>query len=90
MSDNKVKCNSCGTEYKAIFFETNQGENCSSEVYFETNNIHSSYGSKHDFCLFEFVNGEVPDWVESGLICDECVDKLIDAEQVKITRRDAW
>ena len=87
---NKVKCNSCGNEYDPIYIETNQASECSSEVDFELNEIVSCYGSKHDFHSFEFINGEIPDWVESGTICDLCIDSLLDEQYIKIKRSDIW
>ena len=86
----KVKCNSCGKEYDAIIVETNQGVLCDASVIFKTNEIKCSYGSKHDTDVFGFVNGEIPDWVEDGSICDECIDKLGTAGQIKTTESDIW
>lgn len=87
----KVKCNSCNTEFDSIFQEHldytyNQANNCASDVRFDKNEIHCYYGSMYDFNVYEFINGEVPDWIETGVICDVCVKTLIDAGQVRLKR----
>ena len=90
MSESKIKCNSCGKEYEAIFAETNQGNLCDSDVIFELNEIRCSYGSDNDTDVYGFVNGEIPDWVEAGSICDECIHKLGIAGQINLVRSDIW
>lgn len=87
----KVKCNSCNTEFDSLFqgqqdCVCNQANDCASDVRFDVNEIHCDYGSQYDFNIYEFINGEVPDWIETGVICDACVKKLIDAEQIRLKR----
>ena len=78
-----VKCKSCKIHYTTIeCFATNQADDCASEVYFETNKIVCSYGSRFDTNVYEFVNGVVPDWVNASVICDNCIKKLLKSNSI--------
>ena len=87
----KIKCNSCGEEHLLIFKDNDnftQADDCASDVYFDRNEIICYYGSFFDFNVYEFVDGEVPDWVESGLICDKCIEKLLYTGEIELKRRN--
>ena len=89
----KIKCNSCDTEFETFDmselykdFICIQADNCASYVYFDINEIRASCGSRYDTGVYEFINGEVPDWIEHKIICDVCIKKLIDAGQIRLKR----
>lgn len=89
----KIKCNSCNAEFDSLFddekykdFICTQADNCAGEVQFNLNEIGCDYGSRYDFNVYEFVKGEVPDWIEKGVICDVCIKKLINDGQIRLKR----
>jgi len=89
----KVECKSCNTEFESADvshvykdFVCNQADGCASDVRFNINEIHCDYGSRYDTNVYEFINGEVPDWIENGVICDACVTQLICAGLIRLKR----
>ena len=89
----KIKCNSCNTEYETIFEDTiqvrcTQANDCAGEVQFHLNEIRCYYGSGYDLNVYEFINGEIPDWIETGIICDECIKQLIGAGLIRLKRKN--
>lgn len=89
--ENKVKCNSCNTEFDSMYqvqqnYVCMQANDCASDIRFDINEIHCDYGSRYDCNVYEFIKGEVPDWIEKGVICDICIEKLIDAGQIRLKK----
>lgn len=81
----KVKCNTCGNEFLPLFGNiSNQGIGCDCDVDFLINRIKCHFGSKYDGHIYEFIDGNIPDFVESGLICDACMLGLIDEQYIKL------
>jgi hypothetical protein len=59
-------------------------------VQFNLNEIRCDYGSEYDRNIYEFVNGEVPDYIESGIICDECIKQLIGTGLIQLKRKNQF
>jgi len=90
---NKVQCKSCLTEYNSAdehMAECNQADTCAAEVHFKDNEIVCYYGSGYDTDVYEFTEHGVPDWIESGAICDECIEKLIKGKSIRYKEERIW
>lgn len=71
-------------------FICTQADDCAGQVQFELNEIRCDYGSRYDLNVYEFINGEIPDYVESGIICDECIKKLVDSGLIRLKRKNQF
>ncbi len=75
-----IKCDSCNKEYPVIYKGTNQGKRCAAVV--EETYIIGCYGSHLiDMEQWEFTVDR-PDWVKLGIICDPCIQKLMDNDEI--------
>ena len=81
----KVMCNSCRKKYDAIFVESYQANGCAATVHFSENVIQGYYGSNR-YDMKRYVFGEnIPDWVNEGVICDDCITKLLKEGHIKFS-----
>lgn len=84
----QVHCKTCGKGYNAIFEESDQGDDCASDVVGRL--VKGNYGSALiDMEVWEF-SGERPDEVKEGVICDPCVRGLIDSGQIERKATGVW
>jgi thymidine kinase len=79
-----VQCNSCGNHHKMIG-DHDQGDDCAAQV--SGNTVSGYYGSSiADGTTYRFVSN-IPDDVKQGIICDKCIQRLVDRRDlVEISR----
>ena len=78
-------CNTCKTDFQVYPWAAEQSSGCASYVHFDENEIVCCYGSKHDTVIFAFIE-DVPDYVETGVICDDCIDILLKNSKIHAIR----
>lgn len=76
-----VTCNSCKKKYKGYGFGTVRAEKCSATLT-QDNIIFGHSGSKIAARMSLQITKK-PNWVESGVICDECIAKLQKEKRLK-------
>jgi|TARA_Y100000034_G_scaffold14240_1_gene14898 hypothetical protein len=76
-----IKCDSCNMEYPVIFWGKVIGKRCASVV--EEEHIIGCYGSYLIDTEQWAFTVDRPDWVKLGIICDPCVQKLMDNDEIK-------
>lgn len=86
---NVFKCDSCGTEFATYFEFTKQGSGCASTAYFDKNKIICGYGSTYDLDVYNFAP-EIADWVNSGEICDKCIERLIQNKGIIFNENESF
>ena len=87
LADKKISCKTCKNEYNAYDGMPTQAYRCSCEVF--SNELRGYYGSTvADGMVYEFDNR--PIWVQDGLICDECIERLLNEKKLIVKRSDYW
>lgn len=88
-----IKCDVCDTVYNDCFsFETNQAYGCASDLFVqeEQTYILSHYGSSFDTTRF-LVARHSPLHQRQGIVCDSCIEQLINQKQIQEDQNfDFW
>jgi hypothetical protein len=82
-----MKCNTCNSEFKDIT-GSNQGIGCAASLYLKDGDYYilAHYGSKHDMQRFALKT----DKYETGNVCDDCIDKLIEHGKAWVIEDGVW
>ena len=82
-----MKCNTCNTEFAPMYGD-NQASRCASTLYMKDGDYYilAQYGSVHDMQRFALKS----DKYETGNICDDCIDELIEHGKAWVIEDGVW
>lgn len=84
-----IECGQCGVKYEVLYEDTNQGVKCAADVFGRDDEkyIIGHYGSYvADGHLYRVLTGKY----NKGIICDECITKGIDNNELELISRDRF
>jgi len=75
----KLKCSICDNGFKNSYFNNLQASGCASRVEVD-GEIHCHFESQFDGDVYKCYH--IPNNIKEGVICDKCIQKLIDAKKI--------
>ncbi|MBK1667052.1 hypothetical protein CKO28_03205 [Rhodovibrio sodomensis] len=82
----QVTCASCKTAFTDGIMGRDQADGCAADIH--DTGVSGNYGSRHDCDHYHWVAR--PDWAVDGVVCDDCVDKLIQEGAIAEGFRYPW
>ena len=85
-----MKCDTCNTDFtpETFFEDTDQAHGCAASLYLLGGQYYilAHYGSKFDMQRFSLKKGSY----ETGNVCDECIDKMINTGVANMIEDGVW